>query len=61
MVVKLVVNDGRGGTAEYSATVVIDGGGIGTGIIIGIVAGLVFILLIFIGFRVKQQASSLKE
>jgi len=57
LVVKLVVNDGRGGTAGYSATVVIGGGGIGIGIIIGIVAGLVFILLISIRFRVKQQAS----
>ena len=55
--ITLVVNDGRGGTAEYSTTVVIGGGGIGTGIIIGIVAGLVIILLIFIRFRVKQQAS----
>ncbi len=55
--ITLVVNDGRGGTAKYSATVVIGGGGIGTGIIIGIVAGLVVILLIFIRFRVKQQAS----
>lgn len=53
--ITLVVNDGRGGTARYSATVVIGGGGSFNGwTIIWIAAGAILLLLIFKGLRGKR-------
>jgi len=53
--ITLVVNDGRGDTSEYSATVVIGGGGSFNGwTIIWIAAGVILFLLILKGLRGKR-------
>lgn len=45
--IKLVVNDGRGGTDDYSVIITAGGGGLSTGTIMAIAAGGIIALLIF--------------